>query len=60
MLQLRSKVTGKIIEVNEIDAHWYYGHEEYENVEAPKTIEAEPPEEAKTEVKKRGRPRKVH
>lgn len=62
MLQLKSKVTGKIIEVDEIDAHWYSGHEEYENVETPKTIETEQTKEEKTEtvLKKRGRPRKVH
>lgn len=41
MIQLRNRSTGKIIEVDEVDVHWYNGHEEYENVEAAKTVEAE-------------------
>jgi len=62
MLQLKSNVTGKIIEVDEIDAHWYEGHEEYEklNAQTTETIEAKPSKEAAIEVKKRGRPRKIH
>jgi hypothetical protein len=63
MLQLKSNITGKIIEVNEIDVHWYAGHEEFKelNEKATETIKAEPKqEEATPELKKRGRPRKTH
>lgn len=60
MIQLKNRSTGKIIEVDEVDAHWYNGHEEYENVETAKTIEAEPQPQKKEvlTLRKLGRPRK--
>ena len=61
MVELRSNVTGKIIEVDEIDSHWYHGHEEFEvlNAKTTETIKAEPKTtEAREVLKLRGRPPK--
>jgi len=61
MIQLKCKSTNQFIEVNEIDAHWYAGHDDYEAIkdaETAETIETEPQQEEKREVLKRGRPKK--
>ena len=65
MATFRCKRSGNTVSfVNDGDIEGLRKHEGYteviDNAETTKTIEAKPSEEKTIEVKKRGRPRKIH